>query len=411
MNKVYIRTYAYNAEKTLRRAVDSIRNQTHQDWVYFLCNNGSTDKTSQIVDEFAEKDKRIKAFHNKINRNYNETPEVLNIAYNIDPDDFFCILDADDEYSPTFIEEMLLFIEKNDLDIAACGSNFFDVSNKNKLFGKRALQEDLIISNSGFDHYFRYYHQFMRTRWAKLFRGKVLKNIIEDPKRDPNYPGLYGGDTYNVFLSLQDSERVGISAKILHNYYVNNSKSISYKWNMSRVESDKILYNQAYQFLVKKCGMVSTYNDEFLMIVYMNALVDTFKILMNSNLNASQIVDAICRMFLCNQSRNLASRNHFGALIGNEYYYTEYRQKLFSKVAEVLLKIEEVPDEQVEQFCELGEFVSAAANFNDGWIQFNKLRILFLIQQGRKQEAIEYTDEFETLIPNDPTISYFRSIL
>ena len=42
---IYIRTFAYNAEKTLERAVDSILNQTYADFTYYLMDHGSTDGT------------------------------------------------------------------------------------------------------------------------------------------------------------------------------------------------------------------------------------------------------------------------------------------------------------------------------------------------------------------------------
>lgn len=135
MSKVYIRTYAYNAEKTLVRAIESILNQTHSDFIYYLCDNGSTDATGSIVMQFAAKDKRIHPFYNKINRNFMETKECLFLPYHIDENDFYCTLDADDEYKPEYLKKMLVFIEEYDLDIAACGNDFLDAAQNNKLMG------------------------------------------------------------------------------------------------------------------------------------------------------------------------------------------------------------------------------------------------------------------------------------
>ena len=53
---VYIFTTAYNAEKTLHKAVNSILNQTYTDFCYYLFDNGSLDDTSQIIKEYANKD-------------------------------------------------------------------------------------------------------------------------------------------------------------------------------------------------------------------------------------------------------------------------------------------------------------------------------------------------------------------
>ena len=67
MSKIIIYTPAYNAEKTLRRAVDSILNQTHKEFIYYLLDNASTDGTYEIIKEYAKNDKRIIPLHNEIN--------------------------------------------------------------------------------------------------------------------------------------------------------------------------------------------------------------------------------------------------------------------------------------------------------------------------------------------------------
>ena len=56
---IYFTTKAYNAEHTLRRAVESILCQTNGDFCYHLCDNGSTDGTGEIIREYAKLDKRI----------------------------------------------------------------------------------------------------------------------------------------------------------------------------------------------------------------------------------------------------------------------------------------------------------------------------------------------------------------
>lgn len=55
----------YNAEKTINRCVESILQQTFIDFELLLIDDGSTDKSGEICDEYAEKDRRIKVFHKK----------------------------------------------------------------------------------------------------------------------------------------------------------------------------------------------------------------------------------------------------------------------------------------------------------------------------------------------------------
>ena len=55
----------YNAEKTLNKCVDSILNQTFQNWELILIDDGSTDRSGKLCNEYASKDQRIKVFHKK----------------------------------------------------------------------------------------------------------------------------------------------------------------------------------------------------------------------------------------------------------------------------------------------------------------------------------------------------------
>lgn len=53
----------YNAEKTLRRCIDSILVQSYTDFELLLVDDGSTDSGGAICDEYAEKDTRVRVFH------------------------------------------------------------------------------------------------------------------------------------------------------------------------------------------------------------------------------------------------------------------------------------------------------------------------------------------------------------
>lgn len=99
---IYIRTSAYNAEKTLERTIKSVLGQTYGNFKYYLMDHGSSDKTGEIVRKYAESDNRIIPFYNKVNREYDENPDFWNLPKRIPQGDYFCILDADDTYEPDF---------------------------------------------------------------------------------------------------------------------------------------------------------------------------------------------------------------------------------------------------------------------------------------------------------------------
>jgi len=99
----------YNAEKYLRRCIDSIIAQTFTDWECLLVDDGSTDESPNICDEYATKDSRIKVFH-KVN-------EGVSSARNIGIDNakgrFVTFVDADD----SIMHNYLCLIKEGDYDL------------------------------------------------------------------------------------------------------------------------------------------------------------------------------------------------------------------------------------------------------------------------------------------------------
>lgn len=68
LNTVIIRTFAYNAEKTIERTIKSILGQTYSNFVWYIINNGSTDHTGEIIKKYKEKDNRVKVIQIEQNR-------------------------------------------------------------------------------------------------------------------------------------------------------------------------------------------------------------------------------------------------------------------------------------------------------------------------------------------------------
>ena len=214
---IYIRTCAYNAESTLRRTIERVLNQTYSDFVYYVLDNGSKDATGDILRSYAKKDNRIVPYFNKINRNLEENPDFWNITRHIPEGDYFCILDADDWYEPTFLEEMLAFIGTNHLDIAACGTTFFDAASGN-VVGGRVIQENCILDDAdSYSRFFPYAHWNFRQVWGKLYSSRTAKARYE-MELPEWWPSAYGGDTVNVLHCSEYAERIGVYAKSLHNY-------------------------------------------------------------------------------------------------------------------------------------------------------------------------------------------------
>lgn len=293
---IYIRTCAYNAEKTLERAMESILNQTYGEFVYYVLDNGSTDGTREIVRRYAERDKRIVPFYSEKNFDCEANFEFWNLFYALSEGDYFCMLDADDAYAATFLEEMLRFLTENELDIAMCGSVFMNAETWTPC-GGRVLSEDIVIKDgTDFENNFSTIYWNLRAMWGKLYTAKTAKFPYTSTVGLPEWYPPYGGDTVNIFGSVEMAEGIGVLAKPLH-YYAVSSKSTSYHWQEGREKSDMLLFEKGEELLRKKCGRVSPENYRMLYTVYFHAVSDTFRVLFGSGLPAERKVSITKEIF------------------------------------------------------------------------------------------------------------------
>ncbi|WP_377865335.1 glycosyltransferase family 2 protein [Bacillus sp. R86525] len=281
MKKCIFYTYAYNAEKTMARAIESVIAQTEQNWVWYLLDNAATDGTGEIIKQYASKDSRIIALRNKQNHVHERGHSWTEIIENYDESDYFCFLDADDEYKPNFLKSMVQFISNYDLDVAACGHDFIDETSKDLIAIRRLGQNLILDTPEMFNTYFSDYHQFMRTVWCKLYKVSILRKF--DFSRMPDMH--YGADTLFAIENFRNARRVGILADSLHKYYM-NLQSSSYQLDATRITCDRILDDTARAFLIDKCGFISPQNNQFIHAVYYNGINDTITVILQETLTS-----------------------------------------------------------------------------------------------------------------------------
>lgn len=107
---------AYNAEKFLPRCLQSITSQTFQDFEVIIVDDGSTDTTSKIADDYADKDARFRVIHQK-NQGVAVARQV-GLEHAIG--EFTIHADADDWMDPDMLEQMVRCAKDNQADFVFC---------------------------------------------------------------------------------------------------------------------------------------------------------------------------------------------------------------------------------------------------------------------------------------------------
>lgn len=135
----------YNCEKYIAKAIDSILNQTFTDFEFIIIDDGSTDNSWNIIQEYAKKDERIVAVRNDENKHIVYT---RNRWLKIAKWEYIAFLDSDDVAYKERFEKQLDFmdIHKN---IWLCWSNFDFIDNTWKItWGKKFPETDKEIKKS-----------------------------------------------------------------------------------------------------------------------------------------------------------------------------------------------------------------------------------------------------------------------
>jgi glycosyltransferase involved in cell wall biosynthesis len=109
----------YNTEKYIAQAVESILNQTFEDFEFLIIDDGSTDKSPEILQSYAEQDQRIRFYHRE-NQGISKTRnQMLKQARG----KFIAVMDADDIAYPERFEHQVKFL-KNNPDVVCVGGAF-----------------------------------------------------------------------------------------------------------------------------------------------------------------------------------------------------------------------------------------------------------------------------------------------
>ena len=94
---------AYNVENVLHYCIDSILNQTYKDFELILVDDGSTDKSGKICDEYANKDSRVRVFH----KENGGVSSARNFGIDNANGDYICFIDSDDYVNGDYLELLM----------------------------------------------------------------------------------------------------------------------------------------------------------------------------------------------------------------------------------------------------------------------------------------------------------------
>ena len=211
----------YNIEKYLRQCLDSIINQTLKDIEIICVDDGSTDSSLAILQEYKEKDNRIKVLQQQ-----NQYAGVArNNGLKIAKGKYLSFLDSDDFFELNMLEEMYNQAEKDNSDIVMCIFYDFDTKTQQKrLKNKRNFKTPFLPSKMNTV----LFEMSSLNAWTKLFKHSLFidYNLHFENTKCCN-------DMTCVCTAMALAKRISIINKPFVYYRINQDKSLTTDRNKS----------------------------------------------------------------------------------------------------------------------------------------------------------------------------------
>ena len=250
----------YNVEKYLKKCIQNIIDQTYKNLEIILVDDGSSDNSGKICDEFAQKDNRIKVIH-KINGGQ---ADARNAGLDVMSGEWVSFIDSDDFVSPYYIENLYYLAFLNG------GGNLGDLYGLHQKFREKIiskyLNNKIIILPQTI--YFESNDNY--NRCCEIFSKH--KNLY-----------IYTRDKNSFELAKKMSNFVYLSPDMAHKLYPIKYKNKADKESIFIKRKDKELLNDNYNIDTKAlvidwCDILGIHNYIISAFIRLNKLLSIFNI-------------------------------------------------------------------------------------------------------------------------------------
>lgn len=219
----------YNREQFVGRAIKSILGQTFCEFEFIIVDNGSTDRSGLIADEYAQKDNRIRVIH----RERGNIGSGRNTGLDVAQGEWIAFIDDDDWCEEDFLEFLYKLAIENEADIAICGAADKVFNEKKIMTAEEALVELMWRK--------RYNMAFPTKLFSKMLANKI--RFSEEEKFD---------DISQMYRLLAFSTRVAYYGLPKYTFYRHNHNNSA--WTTAHEQLTSTIldeYLRAYRLRTK----------------------------------------------------------------------------------------------------------------------------------------------------------------
>lgn len=222
----------YNVEQYLPKCVDSILNQTYTNLEIFLVDDGSPDKSGEICDEYAKRDKRIKVIH----KENGGLSDARNVAIDVAMGEYIVFVDSDDYCTLDYVETLYNLVSENDAQMGATWHKCFDEGTVPMADTHEGKALKVFSAEEALRSMF-YQKDFDTAAWAKIYHRSLFDGI--------RYPkGWLFEDLPTTYRLMAKCNRVAFTNYMSYYYLIRKSSIEGAPFKPAKFESCMKIVNQ-----------------------------------------------------------------------------------------------------------------------------------------------------------------------
>ena len=268
----------YNVEDYLHYAIESLEKQTYKNFEVILVNDGSTDDSGKLCDEYSEKYSNVRVFH----KENGGLSDARNFGVQQAKGEFITFLDPDDYLEEYSLELLAGIQEMHDCDIVSTRVKATELYNvySNHSLTEEDIKNVIVMDRDVFLEEAFYDKVATVSACGKLYRKSILE--IPFPK------GRIYEDLYII------SEHVGKANKIVHtplqiyNYYKRQGSIVNSKFTSKQYD-----FFEAINYNKKIISIYFNNNKNLLSAINAKEKMGAFKIISNANQTSPNDVNHI----------------------------------------------------------------------------------------------------------------------
>ena len=231
----------FNAQNFIELCLDSVLRQTYEHLEVILVDDGSSDASREICDNYEKMDQRIRVYH----RENAGVSASRNFGLNHAKGKYVLFVDADDTIETNMIEDCVQLAQANGADLVICSFRYY-ITASNQMI-ENCLGRDFTGSKSEF---FRDWFDVLMDReiinppWNKF----VKKDLLERNHIRFNEKYSICEDMAYSIQVLAASKKTVLTGEMYYNYYVKSSGTLVFKFHENYFEALSYFYQSTYEY-------------------------------------------------------------------------------------------------------------------------------------------------------------------